>query len=83
MISWCYFLSQNWALVAFTEIGCLYGKDLVGNYNNFSDSDNLYPSIGAGVSYALKPEERIIVRAEVAAGKEGSYGFYLKFGQPF
>jgi len=78
-----YFLNENWGLVAFTGIGCLYGRDLVGNYNNCSSYDNLYPSIGGGVSYALKPRERIIVRAEVAAGKKGNYGFYLKFGQPF
>lgn len=78
-----YALTERWGLTAFAGVGCLYGDNLAGERQKCSHSENLYPGIGGGVSFALKPEEKIVVRAEVAAGKEGNYGFYMKFGQPF
>lgn len=78
-----YSLTETWGLRAFTGVGCLYGDNLSGGTNKCSNSDNLYPNIGGGVAYALKPEEKVMVRAEVALGKEGNYGFYLQFGESF
>lgn len=78
-----YALTERWGLTAFTGLGCLYGKDLAGERSSCTESENLYPSLGAGVLYVLKPEEKMVVRAEVAVGKKGNRGFYMKFGQPF
>jgi len=71
-------LRKKWGLVAFTGIGCLYpaGSDC-GN------GDNLYPSVGAGISYVLKPKAGIVVRAEFAKGDADNSAFYLRMGNPF
>ena len=78
-----YTLKNNWGLTAFAGIGCLYGDNVIGNKQHCDSSDNLYPAIGAGISYLLKPKEKIVIRAEYAVGKDDNYGFYLKLGQPF
>ena len=36
-----------------------------------------------GVTYMLKPSEKMVIRAEYALGKSDNSAFYLKFGQPF
>jgi hypothetical protein len=76
-------LKGKWGLTAFVGLGCLYGDNLAGRSLDCTDSDNQFPSIGGGLTYQLKPEERIIVKLEAAAGKEGNYGFYLSFGNSF
>ncbi|MEE1674187.1 hypothetical protein SNR37_003623 [Agarivorans aestuarii] len=62
----------------FSGIACLYGSG-----TGCGNSENLYPNIGAGLTYQLKPEEKMVVRAEYAQGKSGNKGFYLQFGQAF
>lgn len=57
----------------FSGVSCLYGKD----------DSNLYPSVGGGLNYMMKKEEKMIVRLEGAMGKAGSYGIYLQFGRAF
>ena len=57
----------------FSGVSCLYGND----------SSNFYPSIGSGLTYMMKKEEKMIVRLEGAVGKAGSYGIYLQFGRAF
>ena len=49
---------------------------------DFDSEDQLFPALGAGLTYQLN-DEKMIVRAEFAVGKDDNYGFYLKFGQPF
>jgi hypothetical protein len=44
--------------------------------------DRLFPAGGAGIFYQLN-DEKMVVRADFAIGKNGNRGFYLKFGQPF
>lgn len=78
-----YALTKIWGINGFTGVGCLYGKNLAKNSLKCTDSNNLYPNIGGGITYALKPEENIIIRAEVAIAKEGNYAFYLQPGQAF
>ena len=39
-----------------------------------------YPTIGAGVHFVIKPEERMIVNFEYAQGTGDSRGVYLKLG---
>jgi hypothetical protein len=62
----------------FAGVASLYGDDL-----GVFDRDNLYPSIGAGITYVLKVEDKMIARFEVARGEGENYGFYLKLGYEF
>ncbi|MEH6649018.1 MAG: hypothetical protein V7707_03210 [Motiliproteus sp.] len=73
-----YKLADKWTWNAFGGLACLYGNGL-----SCSSSDNLYPSIGSGISYTVKPEQKMVIRADIAIGKGESQGFYLQFGQPF
>ena len=59
-------------------VGCLYGDG-----KSCTDSKNLFPSASAGISYLIKPKDKMVVRADVGVGKDENVGFYLKFGQPF
>jgi hypothetical protein len=59
-------------------IGCLYGE-----HRSCTDSENLFPAASAGISYLIKPKDKMVVRADVGVGKDDNVGFYLKFGQPF
>ena len=71
-------IAELWTLNGFAGAGCLYGGE-----NGCGDSDSWYPSIGTGISYTVKPEQKMVVRADIAIGKGESQGFYLQFGQPF
>lgn len=72
-----FYLYKKWGLIAFAGIAGLYGED-----NGHDNSGKLYPAAGVGISYQLN-DEKMVVRVEVAAGKEGNQGFYMKFGHPF
>jgi hypothetical protein len=74
-------LGQRWGAVVFGGFGCLYGEGL--GSASISCSDNSYPALGAGVSYLLKEESGIVVRAEVAKGSGDNSALYLRFGHPF
>jgi hypothetical protein len=71
-------LQPKWGVKAFAGVSCLYGDGL-----SCSKSDNLFPMLGGGAFYILKPEQNMLVSAEVAWGKRGNRGFYLRFGQPY
>ena len=78
--------TKHWGMTAYAAIACLYGEAEFSDSNeklNCSSKENLYPSAALGVSYALKPEENIVLRAEAAAGKNNNHGVYLSFGHPF
>lgn len=74
-------LSRKWGLVAFSGIGCQFGEDISGK--DISCSDNTYPSIGMGVSYLLDEAASILIRLEVAKGKNDNEALYLRFGHSF
>jgi len=74
-------LSRKWGLVAFGGIGCQFGEDIAGR--DISCSDNTYPSIGMGVSYLLDEAASILIRLEVAKGKNDNEALYLRFGHSF
>ena len=78
-----YAINDTWGLTAFTGMACLYGKDLQGNNTSCGNTDNIYPALGVGATYAIKPEEKMVVRSDLAVGKGNNSGFYLNFGQPF
>ena len=74
-------LSRKWGLVAFAGIGCQLGEDIAGR--DISCADNTYPSIGMGVSYLLDEAASILIRLEVAKGKNDNEALYLRFGHSF
>lgn len=41
---------------------------------------NIYPTVGAGLHFVIKPEQRMLVNLEYAQGVEGNRGVYLKLG---
>ena len=73
-----YIIKNRWGGTVFVGVASLYGDDLEP-----FDKENLYPSVGAGITYMLKVEEKMIARAEIAIGKNENYGVYLKFGYEF
>jgi len=71
-------MGERWGLTAFTGIACLYGNGMQCNNN-----ENLYPDVGGGLYYVLKPKEKIVATAEYADGKSSNHGFYINLGWGF
>jgi len=69
-------IAERWTATVFAGVACLYG----GNRNGCSESDNLFPSVGAGVQYLLKPAQGIVANLEAAAGKDGNKALLFKLG---
>jgi hypothetical protein len=69
-------LAERWTATAFAGVACLYGA----NRNGCADSANLFPSVGAGVQYILKPAQGIVANLEFAAGKDGNRALLFKMG---
>ena len=75
-------LANDWGLVAYAAVACLYGDTDEGSLS-CTDSDNIFPSVSLGVTYTINKKEGIVVRSEIAKGKGSSQGFYMTFGHPF
>lgn len=73
-----YRLYKRWTGTAFAGVACLYGGG-----SDCADSSDLYPAAGAGISYTIKPEEKMVVSFDLAYGKSDNYGFYMRFGNSF
>jgi hypothetical protein len=73
-----YRLAEKWTATLFGGIACTYGEG-----KSCSEGENQYPAAGAGVQYALKPKEGIVLNLEYAQGKAGNYGVYLKMGYAY
>jgi len=74
-------LGEKWTATVFTGAAALYGGGNDSSDN--SNLSNLYPTVGAGVQYIVKPKEGIVLNLEYAHGKDGNYGVYLKMGYGF
>jgi hypothetical protein len=72
-----YMFRPQWGAKAFAGLSCLYGDGLS------CSGDNLFPMVGVGVFYILKPKENMLISAEFAKGNGDNQGFYLRFGHPF
>jgi len=72
-----YMFKPRWGAKVFGGVACLYGDG-----ENCS-GDQIFPMIGAGVFYILKPESNMVVSAEFAKGSGENRGFYLNFGHRF
>lgn len=75
--------TERWGMSLTGGVACLYGDDVFDNDQDCLDRDNLYPTVAAGAIFTLKPEAKLVSRAEVAVGKGSNVGFILRFGQPF
>ncbi len=71
-------LGEKWTSTLFLGVACTYGGG-----EDCSTSVNLYPVVGAGVQYVLKPREGIVLNLEYAQGKDANYGVYLKMGYAY
>jgi hypothetical protein len=69
---------KRWGASLFAGVACLYGSG-----KECTNSENIYPSAGAGVQYVLKPKEGIVANLEYAQGKSDNYGIILKLGYGF
>ena len=70
--------ANRWTATLFAGVACLYGGDL-----NCFDDANVYPNVGAGVQFILKPKAGIVMNLEFAAGRNDDYGIYLKMGYTY
>lgn len=70
-----YRFAPRWTATLFAGVACLYGGGRA-----CSDSKNVFPSVGAGVQYVLKPAQGIVANLEFAAGKDGNSGLLFKMG---
>jgi len=72
-----YMFKPRWGAKAFGGVSCLYGD------GQSCGGDNLYPMIGAGVFYVVKPASNMVISAEFAKGTADNRGFYVNFGHRF
>ncbi|MBL0393035.1 hypothetical protein JJ685_17990 [Ramlibacter monticola] len=68
-------IAERWTATLFAGVACLYGAG-----KSCSQSENRFPSIGAGVQYLLKPAQGIVANLEFAQGKEGNRAVLFKMG---
>ena len=69
-----YKFAARWTATIFAGGACLYGN------GKTCESDNLYPSYGAGIQYLLKPQQGIVANLEYAQGKDGNNAVIFKMG---
>lgn len=68
----------RWGASLFGGVGCLYESVSACN-----DGEALYPMLGAGIIYSLKPDAGIVLRLEYARGESDNEAYYLTLGHPF
>ncbi len=74
-----YRFAERWTGTLFAGAACLYGA----NRGGCSDSANIYPSVGGGVQYVLKPVQGIVANLELAVGKDGNRALLFQLGYGF
>jgi len=70
-----YRFAERWTATLFGGVACLYGAG-----RSCSDSKNVFPSVGAGVQFLLKPAQGIVANLEFAVGKDGNNALLFKMG---
>ena len=66
--------SRRWGATLFTGLAELYGEAPVPLERS------TYPTVGAGVHFVIKPDQRMLVNFEYAQGVGDSRGAYVKLG---
>jgi len=74
-------ITRKFGLVAFGGIGCQFGDDIAGH--DIECLEHTFPSVGAGISYMVKEEASVLIRLEIAKGKNDNEALYLRFGHAF
>src|SRR6187455_379227 len=69
-----YKFAARWTATIFAGGACLYGD------GKTCESDNLYPTYGAGIQYVLKPQQGIVANLEYAEGKDDNNAVIFKMG---
>jgi hypothetical protein len=64
----------RWGATVFAGAAGLYGEAPTPLERS------IYPTIGGGLQFVLKPKERMNVSLEYAQGIEDNHGVYLKLG---
>lgn len=72
-------LAERWTATAFAGVACLYGA----NRGGCSESANLFPTVGGGVQYVIKPVQGIVANLEFALGKDGNRALLFQLGYGF
>jgi hypothetical protein len=67
--------NARWGATLFAGVAGLYGEAAA-----VSASRNFYPSVGAGIHFVIKPQQRMLINFEYAQGVESNHGVFLKFG---
>ena len=70
-----YRLAERWTATFFAGVACLYGAGLTCD-----DPDNVYPSVGLGVQYVLKPQLGLVANLEYAQAENGNDAVIFKMG---
>jgi len=68
-------IAERWTATLFGGLACLYGANRSG-----CSGSNLFPSVGVGVQYILKPAQGIVANLEYAVGKDGNSALLFKMG---
>lgn len=71
-------VARRWTATLFAGVACLYG-----NGGSCTDRADLYPVLGAGIQFVLKPREGMVANLEYAKGEGDNAGVYLKLGYGF
>ena len=71
-----YRFAERWTATLFAGVACLYGA----NRGGCSGSGNIFPSVGGGVQFIIKPAQGIVANLEFAAGKDGNHAVLFKMG---
>ena len=70
-----YSFTPRWGATLFGGAASLYGAG-----ETAAAERDLYPMLGAGVHFVVKPAEKMVLNFEYAQGVEDNRGLYLKFG---
>lgn len=68
-------LTRRWTATLFAGAACLYGAG-----RKCGDSGNVYPNLGAGVQYVIKPDKGLVANLEYAQGNSGNNAVLFKLG---
>jgi len=72
-----YSFNTHWGAKAFAGVACLYGD------GKSCGGDQLYPMVGLGGYYVLKPKENMLISVDFAKGSGDNHGLYIRFGHSF
>ena len=70
-------VTERWGFTTFAGVG-----RVAGSLNDIFQPQNLKPSIGIGLRYALRPKEKLNLRLDAGFGKQ-SQGTYINIGEAF